>query len=825
MSYYEDSFRHLLSGVSQQEPQDRLPGQVTQQTNMRSDLVRGLRRRPGVTLDFNWPGVPYGDPQGISGIGNANPADLVFYDTVMGDRRLLFTVNINTGVLHTVVVNGTSGAVLTEGLSGGYLGSTQRNSIKFAPIKGALFIANTNQIPIASSSVAQYPGAVNAGGGWFYISAGSYSTRYEIRMDYNLGWISAYYVTPDGTSAAHIAQTRPEYIAEQLVTALNAEAATAGLTGTFTREGAYVTATFSTHKPIKVSALSAHRSIVTSGDGHLADAAQLPAKLPPTGHNFVQATGSLTTPVYYRYDSDGDTWEETAAPGGRRVLTNMPGYAYITAPEWLPTPIEYGIREAGDDESNPNPAFTRYGISGMGAFQGRLVLLSREYICMSSSDTPVLFYRKTVNSILPGDAIEVASTTERQNPLIHASIYNSSLYLSSISHQEKIRGDSVITPDTAAPQVVAYYQAHASAAPVPIDQSLLLPYTRNPGLAGIRELYPSDAVDERLVGTDITAHIPTYIDDDISFITAASNAGLVLIGSLSNPKRVLVHEFMRIGSEKPHQAWHEWEFAHSVVYAYLDGSTIYLVFHNTELGASTYFIGAIDMQSGEAEDSAALYLDYSRVLSFVDASALTGSQPELQDLIDAVGADTLCLTMTPDSSDYVNWKDFSIVAVAESGEGAGTDVEVVHAVVNIEGTPTLAFGIPGALPGNYRVGIRFTSTVEPTPPILKDRNGVPIKTQRSYLHKYVLHLNNSGKLTVDASDFRVQLPAFESTPVLFSTPGFEPGQPLKADGTVYIPARLDAKTAAIKLSTDSIYDMNITSIEYGMRYTQRYGRR
>ena len=38
----------LLQGVSQQIPRERLPGQVGAQLNMVSDLVTGIRRRPGI---------------------------------------------------------------------------------------------------------------------------------------------------------------------------------------------------------------------------------------------------------------------------------------------------------------------------------------------------------------------------------------------------------------------------------------------------------------------------------------------------------------------------------------------------------------------------------------------------------------------------------------------------------------------------------------------------------------------------------------------------------------------------------------------------------
>ena len=54
MSTYEAAYKSLLQGVSQQLPEERLPGQLTSQVNMVSDPVTNLRRRPGVLFRKSW---------------------------------------------------------------------------------------------------------------------------------------------------------------------------------------------------------------------------------------------------------------------------------------------------------------------------------------------------------------------------------------------------------------------------------------------------------------------------------------------------------------------------------------------------------------------------------------------------------------------------------------------------------------------------------------------------------------------------------------------------------------------------------------------------
>ena len=50
MPTYESAYKSLLQGVSQQIPEERLPGQLSAQVNMLSDPVTNLRRRPGAQL-------------------------------------------------------------------------------------------------------------------------------------------------------------------------------------------------------------------------------------------------------------------------------------------------------------------------------------------------------------------------------------------------------------------------------------------------------------------------------------------------------------------------------------------------------------------------------------------------------------------------------------------------------------------------------------------------------------------------------------------------------------------------------------------------------
>jgi len=57
-SALDGALKSIIQGVSQQTPRERLDGQVSLQTNMLSDVVRGMRRRPGMRVRAAGLGFP-----------------------------------------------------------------------------------------------------------------------------------------------------------------------------------------------------------------------------------------------------------------------------------------------------------------------------------------------------------------------------------------------------------------------------------------------------------------------------------------------------------------------------------------------------------------------------------------------------------------------------------------------------------------------------------------------------------------------------------------------------------------------------------------------
>ena len=207
MSTFEAPYKSLLQGVSQQLPEERLPGQVTSQTNMVSDPVTNLRRRPGVVMrkSWAWEGAEY--------------THLAGWFTDIAGSRVHILVNTATGKIKILNEDFEEEAELD---AGAYL-VNDPSRIRAASVGNEFFLCNVDVKPrLRYETYATNPND----SGFFYVAAGAFSKTYEVSLDTADGAITAAYTTPSGAGAGDAAYATPEYIATTLANVLDGTAFT-----------------------------------------------------------------------------------------------------------------------------------------------------------------------------------------------------------------------------------------------------------------------------------------------------------------------------------------------------------------------------------------------------------------------------------------------------------------------------------------------------------------------------------------------------------------------------------------------------------------------
>jgi hypothetical protein len=776
MAYNESSYKNLLFGVSQQAPQDRLPGQLDAQLNMTSDLVAGLRRRPGVGI--------------IGGVGAYSAdANIKQYNTDMGGVSVSIIVDTGAGNLRVVEEN--TGGVLAT-LANPYLVAANSRAVRMVTLNDAVWICNVDQKPttVPSPDKVTYPNPDLMG--YFYIVTGQFSKEYRVTLTNRAtgAAVDVAYTTPSGGAAGDAALTTPEYIATQLATAGAAAWGAYGVT--ITRAGAYVTLQ-STGVNLTVSSVSGSVYLRASNAGSIRDAAELPARL-AAANGYIVATGSGNVKTYYRYDDARKVWVEDSAWADMVSMSNMPlqlvrsslGVYTLTTPT-------YERRAAGDAKSNPVLKFASDGVTGLAAFQGRLVLLSNEYACLSASDNPLRWFRSTLSTVADNDPIEVAAQGSLTAPYEYAVNFNKDLVMFSRRYQGIIPGGSLVTPRTANVALMTRYEVDTLAEPTAAGRSIFFGAPRSLGFVGVHEMVPSQYSDSQYVADDVTSHIPRYIKGPFRFMVSSTTSNIMVAGT-NEPNELLIHEYLWSAAEKVHASWHKWKFAWPVLDAYFSGDVLVTLFGvNGQL-----VICRIDMQRGAGDVSPTV----PRLDFYVDATCTVAGKLSVPVIVKSTGTDLRAFKIEGDNA-YLGQKVFS------STTSGGFEV----------------LDIPEAVPGDvYTVGYLYESAFTLTPPVIKDVKDVPITTTRAVLHRYRVSVMNTGQFRYNVADAIRQTGDTTTTPLRLYSQQLGAGLPLADTATVTIPARVDMRTALLTLSTDDYYDLNVSSIEYGFRYHQRFRR-
>jgi hypothetical protein len=792
--YYETAYQSLLGGISQQVPQARLPNQLSKQINMVSDPVRGLCRRAPLEsiaklLDITNP--------------DYNPNTIKFLRlAISGVDYLLILNNVTGAPTDTLLklVNAETGAnipITISPFAGAYIAQiTDLTQCSIACVSDRAYLVTSEITP---STTTYAPSTLVGKAGYFYVATGAYNLEFAVTLINKTDNVSysVAYQTPNGTGGTDPANSTPEAIADELLTALDAAAPADFL---FYRDGPYVFIKSAT-KELDVVTNSNDLYVVASNNATTRVTASLPARLPIEGDGFVMRIGNDATALHYRYDATKKAWLEDADPTQRTYLSDVGIQFYLDSGNINCDIINIKTRAAGDELSNPVLAIAK-GITGVFAFQGRLGLLADQYVCMSGVNDPELWFRSTVTQILDSDPIEIALTTAYSSPYRSAELFNDDLIIVADEHQVRVPGDVTITPRNATMGVVGDYSTISSVGATSLGQSLLLTTVNSNRYINVIEALPQGNQVNTLAATNITTHIPNYMAGQLRYIAASPSSELCVLGAYnigqfnlidtSQARRLYVHQYLWNGSEKVMASWHEWEFAYPVLYVYFIQSVMYICFTDAD---ANLWLGTINTARGFKPKH---YLDYARQSS-TQVSTVDGKVAVVYNTYPVID-EIRCYQL----------------------EGTAPDFGEVPEPFTFGGNNYLQ--VTGSPFDRYVVGQLFKSEIEPTPPILRDRSENVLANQSIPIKMFRAHVVDTGELIARVNDLIYDSGEFDVPIINLYSPQYIGSTPQRASGQVFIPARTEARHTTLNLYTTDYYDFNITTLEFGVRLSLKYKR-
>ena len=770
---FDGAIKSLMQGVSQQVPRERLDGQVSVQLNRLSDVVNGNRRRPGARYLGTLP-------------------------TTSSDDNKLFATYVDVAdATNHVIVNTTTGQllVLSEDFSTTIHSSTQTylqassgNAIQTATLRGDLYLANTEKAPATAHGVTAQKDPTKTG--FYFVRVPAFSKDYDITLSNSTGTYTYNYRTPNGQGTNDANLAKPSYVIEQLRILINAQAATHGITATVYDAYMYLSSATAT---LSVTTNAGTTYATASNQSRVLITSDLPARLPTAADGVLCAVG--TTPrtfVWYEYDASSAVWKEAGAYGSPTGFTNMPIKLSLDGTYTVGFPAYEG-RLAGSDETNEDPGFIEHGLTGFGAYQGRLVILAGPEVCMSAAGKPERWYRSTVTTLLSDDPINIFSGAATTTNFSHCTQFNKDLLLFSRSCQAVVPSSAAaITPQTAQIVITSQYTTDTLAAPSVVGRSVLYPMPRTESFAGILEMIPSNTTDSQYTSNDVTAHIPRYMPGSIRSITASTTSNSSVLLCSGDNLSVFIQDYLWSGDEKVQSAWHQWSVPYPIVCAWFVRDRVYLGMRN----GTSIVIGTVEPQAGTTYQS---YIrPFSDLYSLVQVSARTFTLPV--HLRAAYSANQELLLTFAGGSMGGTWAGI---------ESVDTNTWQVNTMRNVPD-------------GNYFIGLRYMSVLSPTPPLVRDANGVVIGTSRTLLTRYELTLKDSGEFHAAITDSSRTLTDGTYSSLVYSNVELMPNEPTDASlGRAIIPVRAQAQDTVATFESDSDTDLCVLDIEYVLQYRAR----
>jgi hypothetical protein len=307
--------------------------------------------------------------------------------------------------------------------------------------------------------------------------------------------------------------------------------------------------------------------------------------------------------------NEGEAWVETVAPGIKDGFQNstMPHILERTAiGNFTFKEFDYYDRDKGDELSNSMPSFVGKQIQDIFFYRNRLGFLAEDNVIMSETGIYENFFRTTVTDLLDTDVVDVAVDTNTVANLRYAIPFNQNLLIFGSHAQYILSSDKPLTPGNASVSQTTAYAINPHVKPKQIGPNVYFALDRGP-YTQVREYYnvPGSTGNE---ATDITSHVPTYIDHTVTALEVSDKYDMLFL----NPRdtnEIYVYNQTWEGETKSQSAWHRWEINGATIFnIQVVGDTLLVMYNEgTDVKMGKISIKSEDFSSIVYSDSTGAY--------------------------------------------------------------------------------------------------------------------------------------------------------------------------------------------------------------------------
>lgn len=556
----------LVNGVSQQHPSFRMNSQCDEMLNIAPSLIHGLRPRKPIKhvklLDSD----------------NTAPIKTFTINRGKGEKYL--------GLFHknTVKVYDTDGVAMTLTTPSGteYITTAEpAEDLTTTTVADYTFVVNRNKtVALDAASTVTRPHEVLV-----HVKVVNYLTDYSVDIAGTKKTVS----TPAGVGT--VDSPPPKISTETIATQLGTELGTA-------LGDAYVVTVKNSTIWIKKADDSSFTASISDSRGDtqmflISSTVQSFADLPtvaPDGFRcmVVGDVDQRQDDYYIRFETtDGSSfgngiWVETVKEGLQNSFnaSTMP-HALIHNADGSFTfqPLTWEARKVGDEESAPPPSFVGRNLHDIFFYRNRLGVLSDDNVILSRAGSFFDFWNETALTTTDGDPIDYSASHDEVSILRYATTFQEALLLFGDKNQFVLESGEVLSPSTAVITHVSPYAINKNIKPVVGSKTLFYCSGEDDEATGatrVKEFYIT-AEHDRKEASDITAHVPKYIPEDVVRMVSTPDREMIFILPASG-KELYVYKYYWAGTDKIQSAWFKYTLPPRATCKSIEliGDTLYL---------------------------------------------------------------------------------------------------------------------------------------------------------------------------------------------------------------------------------------------------------
>jgi hypothetical protein len=507
----------------------------------------------------------------------------------------------------------------------------------------------------------------------------------------------------------------------------------------------------------------------------------------------IEGDNTNTFASYYVV-SDGTTWTETLAPGEvykmdeatlPHALTRTGTYTFtLDNSTW-------SARAVGNTTTVSNPSFIGKKINDVFLHRNRLGMIAGEFIVLSRSADHYNLYPQSATTVLDNDPIDLTTSGTKKVVLQYAIPFNTALLLFSDQTQYQFSGGDTLSPRSARIDPITEFESDTACRPVPLGQEVFFAVSRGTSTAIRNYFIDTEALTND--ASDVSAHVPSYIPDNVFKLTASTTEDLLFAFSLDERNAIYCYKFYWQEDKKVQAAWQKFEL--SDIDTILGGEFINNICYLVIQRADGVYLETLDMQPVNTDD------DVGYLVSLDRRTSLTG-------VYDA-------------ANDYTTWtlpySDAGTFQVVLPEDFSGRKGEV-FTCTRPANTTARVNGDLSAHP--VYIGRQYEMRYRMSEIHYKDQAGLPVIGGKLQLRRIALNYSESGYFKVEVTPLASTTTySYVFNGMLLGTSYLLIGTPSLASGTFRFPVFSNNIGLVVEVVNDSPMPSNLQSAEWEGEFT------